>query len=66
MLATGERSGDLERVLNQLAGYYDRQLQRAIKALAAAVEPTILLVVGGMVGFVYLSFFQAVFQLAAR
>lgn len=66
VLATGERSGDLERVLKQLAGYYDRRLQRAIKALAAAVEPTILLVVGGMVGFVYLSFFQAVFQLAAR
>jgi type IV pilus assembly protein PilC len=37
-----------------------------VRTLSALVEPAIIVVVGGMVGFVYLSFFQALFSLVGR
>ena len=39
-------------------------MQRAIARLAALVEPAIILLVGGIVGFVYIAFFMALFAAA--
>lgn len=64
MIAVGERSGTLDNVLQQLGDYYEERLQLGIKRLSAMIEPALILVIGGMVGFVYYSFFQALFQLA--
>jgi type II secretory pathway component PulF len=66
VVATGEEAGSLDVALDELARYYEQRLSQRLTTMARLVEPAILLVVGGMVGFVYLSFFQAVFQLAAR
>jgi type IV pilus assembly protein PilC len=66
VMAVGEQTGALDEVLEELGAFYDRQLQQRIKTLATLVEPALLLVIGGMVGLIYLSFFQAVLQLVAR
>jgi len=66
VVGVGEQTGALDEVLLELADHYDGRLAAAIKTLSSLIEPALLLVVGGMVGFVYLSFFQAVFQLVAR
>jgi len=64
ILAIGESSGRLDEVLGEAADYYEEQLEATIARLAALVEPLILLVVGGIVGFVYISFFMALFAAA--
>lgn len=64
MIAVGERTGTLDNVLQQLGDYYEERLQLGIKRLSAMMEPALILVIGGMVGFVYYAFFQALFQLA--
>lgn len=64
VVAVGERSGELGRVLEHMAQHYEREVEEAMRRLAALAEPVLLLVVGGMVGFIYLSFFQAIFQIA--
>jgi type IV pilus assembly protein PilC len=61
LVATGERTGALDRVLEHLADYHEEQLQRRIRWLGMIIEPVMIIVVGGMVGFVYLAFFQAVY-----
>jgi type IV pilus assembly protein PilC len=66
MVAIGESAGRLDDVLAEAARFYDDLLQRTIRKLAALVEPVMLLVVGGIVGFVYISFFMALFAAAAR
>lgn len=66
MIAIGESSGRLDEVLDEAARFYENQLQRSIRRLAALVEPAMLLAVGGIVGFVYISFFMALFAAAAR
>ncbi len=64
ILAIGETSGRLDDVLGEAAEYYEEQLSATIARLAALVEPLMLLVVGGIVGFVYISFFMALFAAA--
>lgn len=66
VVAVGEQTGALDDVLLQLGEFFDRRLQAHVRTLSALVEPAIIVVVGGMVGFVYLSFFQALFSLVGR
>lgn len=64
ILAIGESSGRLDEVLGEAAEYYEEQLEAKIARLAALVEPIMLIVVGGIVGYVYISFFMALFAAA--
>lgn len=64
MIAIGERTGSLDQILQELGVYYQSLLEIAIKRLSAMIEPAMILVIGGMVGFVYYAFFQALFALA--
>ncbi len=64
MISIGERTGTLDHVLLELGLFYEAQLQVGVKRLSAMIEPALILVIGGIVGFVYYAFFQAMFQLA--
>lgn len=63
MTAVGEKTGSLDHVLQELGTYYEQRLETAIKRLSAMIEPAMILLIGGMVGFVYYAFFQALFSL---
>jgi type II secretory pathway component PulF len=65
MIAVGESTGSLDSVLQELGLYYEKLLEIAIKRLSAMIEPAMILVIGGMVGFVYYAFFQALFSLVS-
>lgn len=62
--AVGEKSGSLEQVMSELGHHYDQELQASIKRMSSLIEPVLMLIIGGMVGFVYYAFFQAVMSLA--
>lgn len=64
LAAVGEQAGSLEQVMHELGSYYSQLLQVGIKRMSNMIEPLLMLVIGGMVGFVYYAFFQAVFSLA--
>ena len=49
MIAVGEETGELDTLLTEIAGMYERETDHAIKGLSSAIEPLLLLVVGGMV-----------------
>jgi type IV pilus assembly protein PilC len=66
VICVGEKSGTLVRVLEEISVFYDHQLQAKTRQLVTWLEPILILVIGGMVGFVYFSFFQAVFQMVGR
>lgn len=61
MIAIGEASGTLDNALEETARFTEAQLQGMIRRFSAIVEPVIIVVVGGIVGFVYISFFLALF-----
>lgn len=60
MAAIGERSGEMETVMEALGNHYQKDLDARVKLLAALIEPLLTLLIGGIVGFVYYAFFQAV------
>ena len=61
MVAVGESAGTLDDVLLEVARFHEDQLRAAIRRLGVIIEPVIVIVVGGIVGFVYISFFMALF-----
>ncbi|MCQ8103313.1 type II secretion system F family protein [Methylomonas sp. SURF-2] len=65
MVAVGENTGSLDAVLLELGIYFEKLLEIAIKRLSTLIEPAMILVIGGMVGFVYYAFFQALFSLVS-
>lgn len=49
MLAVGEETGDLSELLDEVAGFYEREVDYALKNLSAAIEPLLIIAVGGIV-----------------
>jgi len=61
MVAVAENTGQMDEVLEQVTQFHEAQLKSAIKKLSAMIEPLTIVVVGGIVGYVYLAFFMAMF-----
>ena len=61
MVAVGEASGMLDDVLGEAARFHELQLKSTLRRLSTLIEPAITIVVGGIVGYVYISFFLALF-----
>lgn len=64
MAHVGQHSGELDAVLDTLGSYYRRELDVRIRLMSALIEPVLIVLVGGIVGFVYFAFFQAVFAVS--
>jgi general secretion pathway protein F len=63
MIAVGERSGQLEQMLNDVADTYDRETNTAIARFTTLLEPLMIVVMGVAVGFVVFSIMQPIMQL---
>ena len=64
MTAVGEQSGTLDEVLEEVSNFQRAQLSAMIKTLGALVTPAIIVVVGAIVGYVYVAFFVGMFSVA--
>lgn len=62
MVSVAESTGQMDEVLESVSRFHESQLQSAIKRLSALVEPAVIVVVGGIVGYVYMAFFVALFS----
>ena len=63
MIAVGERSGQLEKMLGDVASAYDRETNTSITRLTGLLEPLMIVVMGVAVGFVVFSIMQPIMQL---
>jgi type II secretory pathway component PulF len=52
LLAVGQESGELPKMLDQLRQAYERQVQTALTRCLAVLEPLLILVLAGVIGFV--------------
>ncbi len=66
MIAVGEQSGALPGVMKEIGNFYQMELDRRVQLLSRMLEPALLIVIGAMVGYVYLAFFQCVIALNKR
>lgn len=63
MISTGEKSGNLDAMLQEITAFYDPEIEYTIKNLTALLEPFMLLVMGAMVAFIALSVLLPIFNL---
>jgi type IV pilus assembly protein PilC len=64
MTAVGEESGSLETMLGKVATFYEAEVDAATDALTSAINPILMIVVGGMIGWVLISLYLPIFKMA--
>jgi type IV pilus assembly protein PilC len=64
MVAAGEETGSLGEILSNVSDYYDRQLKATIKAVTAAIEPLMIILMGGIVAFIAASILLPIFKMS--
>lgn len=52
MISVGEETGELSNMLNQIADFYEKESAYAIEGLTSLIEPTIIILMGGVVGLI--------------
>jgi type II secretory pathway component PulF len=65
MVAAGEESGRLGEVLEEVADFYQRVLRDAIKTMTSMIEPVLIVVMGGMVGFIAMAIILPIFKMSS-
>ncbi len=63
LVGSGEESGALGETLKKLSEYYDGEVEYAIASLTAAIEPVMLIFLGGIIAFLVLTMFMPIFSL---
>jgi type IV pilus assembly protein PilC len=64
MIAVGEATGALDQMLSKIADFYDTEVDEAVSALTAAIEPLLMVFLGGAIGGLVVAMYLPVFQLA--
>jgi len=63
MVAIGERSGQLEQMLNRVAVSYEQRVDVSLKSLMSLLSPLLILAMGGAVGFIVFSILTPILQM---
>jgi type IV pilus assembly protein PilC len=61
MIRVGEETGTLDTQLEVTARYYEGELDYRLKRLTAYFEPAVIIVMGGIVGFVAVAMVSAMY-----
>lgn len=64
MIATGEETGALDKILGDLAKFYEDQVEEISSNLTKLMEPLILLIVGGLVGILAVAVYLPIYNVA--
>ncbi len=63
MIAVGEETGQLDKMLAKVADFYEAEVDAKVKALTSLLEPVMIVFVGGMVGFIVISMYLPMFSI---
>ncbi|MDP2644700.1 MAG: type II secretion system F family protein [Desulfobacterales bacterium] len=64
MIATGEESGNLDKVMLRLAEFYDTEIDQELKTIASLIEPLALIFLGAVVGLIVSSIILPLFKMS--
>ncbi|RLA09976.1 MAG: type II secretion system F family protein [Gammaproteobacteria bacterium] len=63
MIKIGETTGALDHSLKNVSYFYDREVDQDVNRLQAMIEPALIVVLGGMLGFVIISVLGPVYDM---
>ena len=64
MISAGEETGALADILSDVSDFYDKQLKATIKTVTAAIEPLMIVAMGGVVGFIVAAILLPIFKMS--
>lgn len=65
MIATGEKSGQLVKMLEDVADAFDAEVETAVAAAISLLEPLIIVVMGGGVAFIAMAILMPLIQMSS-
>lgn len=65
MVSTGEEAGELERMLDKVAEFFETEVDNAIAIIASLVEPFLIVILGIIVGTIVIAMYLPIFKLGA-
>lgn len=65
MIAVGEATGALDAMLSKIADFYDDEVDAAVGAMTALLEPFMMVFLGGVVGGMIIAMYLPIFQMAS-
>lgn len=65
MIKVGESTGALTEMLANVSEFYDEEIEARLSRLVAAIEPVILVLMGGVIGILLYAFYLPLFQLSS-
>lgn len=63
MTAIGEETGGVDSMMQKVAEFYEREVDEAVASLTAALEPALIVFLGGIVGFIVAGMFLPMFSI---
>ncbi|APR82081.1 Type IV fimbrial assembly protein PilC [Minicystis rosea] len=65
MITVGEKSGQLEGMLESVSNAYDTEVENRVQMLTSLLEPLIIVMMGGIVGFIAVSILMPLIQMSS-
>jgi type IV pilus assembly protein PilC len=65
MISVGESTGALDAMLEKIANFYDDEVDAAVSALTALMEPLMMMLLAGALGPIIIAMYLPIFQMAA-
>ncbi len=63
MIDVGESAGALDAMLSKIADFYDEEVDTAVDALTALLEPALMVFLGVVVGFIVVAMYLPIFKM---
>jgi type IV pilus assembly protein PilC len=63
MIAVGEQTGGLDEMLSKIADFYDEEVDAAVENLLSAMEPIMIVALGGIVGGMIIAMYLPIFSM---
>ena len=66
MIEVGESSGDLPQMLEDVADYYDQEVENRLTALTTMIEPVLMLTMGLVMAVIVVALYLPIFEMGSR
>jgi type IV pilus assembly protein PilC len=64
MIAVGESTGALDKMLSKIADFYEEEVDDAVQAMTSLIEPIMMVFLGGLLGTMMIAMYLPIFTMA--